>query len=35
MIQEKFALFFVWSANEEIRSGNETDGIIKRLFKFF
>ena len=27
--------FFVWSDNEEIRSGNETDGIIKKLFKSF
>ena len=27
--------FFVWSDNEEIRSGNETDDIIKRLFKSF
>ena len=24
---------FVWSDNEEIRSGNEIDGIIKELFK--
>ena len=35
MIQEKFALFFVWSDHEEIRSGNETNDIIKRLFKSF
>ena len=34
MIQEKFALF-VWSDNEEIRSGNETDDIINRLIKSF
>ena len=27
--------FFVWSDNEEIRSGNETDDIIKRLLKSF
>ena len=27
--------FFVWSNNEEIRSGNETDDIIKELFKSF
>ena len=27
--------FFVWSDNEEIRSGNETNGIIKKLFKSF
>ena len=26
---------FVWSDNEEIRSGNETDDIIKELFKSF
>ena len=26
---------FVWSDNEEIRLGNETDGIIKNLFKSF
>ena len=25
----------MWSDNEEIRSGNETDDIIKRLFKSF
>ena len=25
---------FVWSDNEEIRLGNETDGIIKRLIDF-
>ena len=31
MIQEKFALF-VWSDNEEIRSGNETDDIINRHY---
>ena len=24
---------FVWSDNEEIRSGNEIDDIIKELFK--
>ena len=24
---------FIWSDNEEIRSGNETDDIIKRLLK--
>ena len=35
MIQEKFALFFAWSDNEEIRSGNETDDIINRLIKSF
>ena len=35
MIQEKFALFFVWSDNEEIRSVNEANGIIKRLLKSF
>ena len=27
--------FFVWSDNEEIRSGNETNDIAKRLFKSF
>ena len=27
--------FCVWSDNEEIRSGNEIDGIIKRLLKSF
>ena len=27
--------FFVWSDNEEIRSGHETNDIIKRLFKSF
>ena len=27
--------FFVWSDNEEIRSGNETDDIIKRLLNSF
>ena len=26
---------FVWSDNEEIRLGNETDDIIKRLFNSF
>ena len=26
---------FVWSDNEEIRSGNETDDIINELFKSF
>ena len=26
---------YVWSDNEEIRSSNETDDIIKELFKFF
>ena len=26
---------YVWSDNEEIRSGNETDDIIKRLLKSF
>ena len=26
---------FVWSDNEEIRSGNETDDIIKRLINSF
>ena len=26
---------FVWSDNEEIRSGNETDDIIKRLLNSF
>ena len=26
---------FVWSNNEEIRSGNETDDIIKRLLNSF
>ena len=35
MIQEKFALFCVWSDHEEIRLGNETDGIINRLLKSF
>ena len=28
-------IFFVWSDNEEIRSGNETDDIINRLLKSF
>ena len=27
--------FFVWSDNEEIRSGNETNDIIKKRFKSF
>ena len=27
--------FFVWSDHEEIRSGSETNDIIKRLFKSF
>ena len=27
--------FYVWSDNEEIRLGNETDDIIKRLFNSF
>ena len=35
MIQEKFALFCGWSDHEEIRLGNETDGIINRLLKSF
>ena len=26
---------FVWSDNEEIRMGNETDDIIKRLLNSF
>ena len=26
---------YLWSDNEEIRSGNETDNIIKELFKSF
>ena len=26
---------YVWSDNEEIRLGNETDDIIKELFKSF
>ena len=26
---------FVWSDNEEIRSGNETDDIVKRLLNSF
>ena len=26
---------YVWSDKEEIRSGNETDDIIKELFKSF
>ena len=26
---------FVWSVNEEIRPGNETDDIVKRLINFF
>ena len=28
-------IIFVWSDNEEIRSGNETDDIIKELFNSF
>ena len=28
-------IFFVWSDNEEIISGNETNAIIKRLLKYF
>ena len=35
MIQEKFALFYVNSDNEEIRLGNETDEIINKLIKSF
>ena len=27
--------FFVWSDNDEIRSGNETDDVIIRLIKSF
>ena len=35
-IQEKFLLeIFVWSDNKEIRSGNETDDIIKGLLNSF
>ena len=35
-IQEKIVLeIFVWSDNKEIRSGNETDDIIKGLFNSF
>ena len=26
---------FVWSDNEEIRLGNETNDIVKRLINFF
>ena len=33
MIQEKTV--FVWSDNEEIRLGNETDDIVKRLINSF
>ena len=35
MIQEKFSLFCVCSDSKEIRSGNETNEIIKRLLKSF
>ena len=35
MIPEKFVLFLVWSNNEEIRLGNETDDIIKGLINSF
>ena len=28
-------IMYVWSNNEEIRQGNETDDIIKKLFKSF
>ena len=31
----KIRIIFVWSDNEEIRSGNETDDIIKGLFNSF
>ena len=35
MILEKFVLLFLWSDNEEIRLGNETDDIAKRLINSF
>ena len=28
-------IIFVWSDNEEISSGNETDDVIQELFKSF
>ena len=31
----RYSTFFAWSGNEEIRQGNETDDIIKRLPKSF
>ena len=36
MIQEeKSVFFFVWSDNEEISLGNETDDIFKRVINSF
>ena len=32
---EEICTFFMWSDNEEIRSGNEIDDIINRLIKSF
>ena len=31
----EISTIFVWSDNEEIRLGNKTDDIIKRLFNSF
>ena len=35
MMLEKFPTIFVWSDNEEIRLGNQTDDIIKELINSF
>ena len=35
MIQWIFVLFYVWSKNEEIRLGNETDDIVESLINSF
>ena len=35
MMLEKFSTIFVWSDNEEIRLGNQTDDIIKELINSF
>ena len=35
MTLEKFSTIFVWSDNEEIRLGNQTDDIIKELINSF
>ena len=32
---EETRTIFVWSDNEEIKSGNETDDIIKGFFNYF
>ena len=32
---KRHSYYYVWSDNEEIRSGNETNDIIERLLNFF